>query len=190
MLTQVIMKGMIKEFVVIASSISLYIERKIRRSSFVIYIVGYFENFSHAQETCASFLYKKHSSKFDANHKKQQQTMQSIKQQIIKSLQTSRPRHLSILVTCLQVSCVKTAVFYLMQDSCTRKNLYKKAWHSQVVYTSQFVQVYCTRFLTVCHRHKYCLLPCGHIWTTMVFLRSQIRNINMEICGQSKIGEN
>jgi len=39
MLTQVIMKGMIKEFIVIISSISLYIERKIRRSSFVIYIL-------------------------------------------------------------------------------------------------------------------------------------------------------
>jgi len=43
MLTQVIMKGMIKEFIVIAFSISLGIERKIRKSNFFICVVGYFE---------------------------------------------------------------------------------------------------------------------------------------------------
>jgi len=36
---------MINEFVVIASSISSYVERKIRRICFIIYIMGYFENF-------------------------------------------------------------------------------------------------------------------------------------------------
>jgi len=42
-----IMKGMIKEFIVIACSISVYIKSKIRRNCFVIYIIGYFENFNH-----------------------------------------------------------------------------------------------------------------------------------------------
>jgi len=38
---------MIKQFLVITSSISLCTERKIRRNCFVIHIVGYFENFNH-----------------------------------------------------------------------------------------------------------------------------------------------
>jgi len=60
------------------------------------------------------------------------------------------------------------ALFYLMQDSCTRKNVQESTTHSQVSCTSQLVQVSCTRFLTVCHQH-WSLKVDNQVWWTSIY---------------------
>ena len=46
-------------------------------------------------------------------------------------------------------------MLYSVQETCTRKILYKKPCHAdgQVSCTGRLVQVSCTSFLTVCHHH-------------------------------------
>jgi len=53
-----------------------------------------------------------------------------------------------MLVTHSQESCTRNLHSFLVQ-----KNLHKKARHTVKFFVRRLGQVYCTRFLTVCHRH-------------------------------------
>jgi len=70
---------------------------------------------------------------------------------------TNKPtNHISQFWSCVcKFLASNRALFYMMQDSCTKKTIVQESTtHSQVSCTSRFVQVSCTRFLTVCHEHK------------------------------------
>ena len=82
----------------------------------------------------------------------QRQTTQTTNRQIVKSLQTS---HAIISLNFGHVCkffASNRALFYLTQDSCTRKKLVQESMtHSQVFLYKSTVQVSCTKFFTVCH---------------------------------------
>ena len=62
---------------------------------------------------------------------------------------------LTILVTCMQVSCMEQSCAVFGARNLYKKNLVQQTMSDgQVSCTSRLVQVSCTSFLTVCHHHK------------------------------------
>jgi len=97
---------------------------------------------THSQESCTRNL------QIIKEQRKQRKQQNSKSSKVYKQADQS---HLSILVTCLQVSCVCSIWCKIFVQE--KKLVQESTTHCQVSCTSRLVQVSCTRFLTVCHRH-------------------------------------